>query len=1097
MRCFLTGDEYYHRLHDAKGYTIVQNPETGYWVYADTVHWRAENGERRTESEERRADKGELRWDLVATRYVAGSVDPATLGISPNLGVDRETWRQLQHRYDVPKEMGNDEENGLSDDSRQRNAAKTSGRNHGTLNNIVIFVRFSDDAEISTPFTTIDAMFNDSSANAVSMYNYFKHASYNKIFIPTYYYPVPNGNNIISYQDSMPRSYYMPYNAVTTPNGYQDENERRNREFGLLERAVNYINDYHPISTSIELDMDNDGFVDNICFVVKGTFTGWNDLLWPHKWSLYDRYVYINGKRVFTFNLQLEGSGEHYFSSSTFCHEMFHTLGAPDLYHYYNYTDVSGVGSWDLMCNNTNPPQHMSAYMKWKYGNWLDMIPEITIPGTYTLHSLADSGYSNCAYKIAAQEPNQWYILEYRDNTELFETALPGKGLIIFRIDERFEGNADFDGNDYFDEVYLFRPYANNDTTNGEPAQAFFRYGSGRTAFTPSTNPRPWLSGNVIDTTFAIINVGVADTTISFTYVDMRGCRTPENIMTTSIGGTEATLSWTGNAPTYRLSWRMEGETTSNSILVNGTSHTLTDLALNSSYEWKVRALCSSNDSSEETSWIPFHTLECNTPDEITIDEGDASSYRVPINTNRNYSYSQMIYTPEEIGGGITITKLSFNYIGSNSITNKNSCIVYLGHSANSGFTSNSTSQFVPVSQMTKVYEGDFNFSSGWNTIELDTFFHYDGVQNLVVAVDDNSGDCHSTTYQFSCTRTLTRYSSLTIYDDYNNFDPSAPVASGSKMRYTYHPDIRFEGCPATGTNHYSVVINRNNPAYGTVSGNGVYEEGDTATITAAANEHCHFSHWQFQNGEVTTENPYSFVVDSTTIITAHFIADSLSIEVASEGDGQVEGDGRFIYGTTHYINATAEEHNQFVHWRCNNSGETYSEPTLQFTVTSDSSFTAVFARDKHRVLLASSNPDWGVAWFTVEGRDERLTSDSVEYGRQIVMEAESFGDERHIYSFDRWSDGSTLNPRTMTVYGDMAYTAYFVRRPRPVGIEGIEDEGVVITVRDGQLNIAGAEGREIRIYDVTGRRHEQGQLAHGVYIIKVEGMKPRKLVVR
>ena len=63
--------------------------------------------------------------------------------------------------------------------------------------------------------------------------------------------------------------------------------------------------------------MDNDGYVDNICFIVKGTYTGWNDLLWPHKWSLYDRNVYINGKRVYTFNLQLEGSGSHYFSTST------------------------------------------------------------------------------------------------------------------------------------------------------------------------------------------------------------------------------------------------------------------------------------------------------------------------------------------------------------------------------------------------------------------------------------------------------------------------------------------------------------------------------------------------------------------------------------------------------------------------------------------------------------------------------------------------------------------------------------------------------------------------------------------------------------
>ena len=369
LRCLLTGDEYYHRLHDEAGYTIVQNPRTGWWVYA-------------TKSEVRRTENGE-RWDVVATDYVAGRVDPASVGLTPNVGVDRTTWLERQKRFDVPQQY------------QPKGAAKTSGRNHGVMNNVVIFVRFSDDTEISTPLSTINAMFNDSTAGATSMYNYFKTVSYGKLRIPTHYYPTPNGNNVVSYQDSLPRNYYMPYDATTNPNGYQNDSERSSREFDLLERAVNYVNVNSPISTTLNLDMDNDGKVDNICFVVKGTYTGWSDLLWPHKWSIYDRYVYINGKRVYTFNLQLEGSGEHYFSSSTFCHEMFHTLGAPDLYRYDNNTDVTGVGSWDLMCSNTTPPQNMGAYMKWKYGNWLDSIPEIRVPGTYTLHSLGDATYDN------------------------------------------------------------------------------------------------------------------------------------------------------------------------------------------------------------------------------------------------------------------------------------------------------------------------------------------------------------------------------------------------------------------------------------------------------------------------------------------------------------------------------------------------------------------------------------------------------------------------------------------------------------------------------------------------------------------------------
>ena len=34
LKCFGSGDEYYHWLHDADGFTIVKDPQTGYFVYA-------------------------------------------------------------------------------------------------------------------------------------------------------------------------------------------------------------------------------------------------------------------------------------------------------------------------------------------------------------------------------------------------------------------------------------------------------------------------------------------------------------------------------------------------------------------------------------------------------------------------------------------------------------------------------------------------------------------------------------------------------------------------------------------------------------------------------------------------------------------------------------------------------------------------------------------------------------------------------------------------------------------------------------------------------------------------------------------------------
>lgn len=499
LHSYVTGDEYYHRLHDAAGYTIIQNPRTGWYVYADR-EWNAEHTD----------------WKVIATNHIAGTVNPTTVGIEPNIIASPTTMAVRHKAWEVPADKRPASDNNMG-------SKAITNRNRGKLNNIVIFIRFSDDTEIETPYSTIESMFNDSSANAISMHNYFWRASYSQLRIPTFFYPTPNGDSVVSFQDSHPRSYYMPFNETTNPIGYTSDDGRRNREFTLIQNAVNYVNSLNIIPSDLNIDMDNDGNVDNICFIVKGTYTGWNDLLWPHKWSLYDRYVYLNGKRVYTFNLQLEGSGPHYFSTSTFCHEMFHTLGAPDLYHYYSYEYVTSVGSWDLMCSNTTPPQHMGMYMKMQYGKWIDTIPEITEAGTYTLNSVGDSIHTNNqCYRIMSGSGSQWYMLEYRDNTELFETGLGGKGLLIYRIDDRFNGCSGFDASTFFDEVYIFRPGGINDTTNGHIAQAFFSANSGRTSFSASTDPFPWLTGNIPDTTIEISNITTAGNTISFTYTPHR-----------------------------------------------------------------------------------------------------------------------------------------------------------------------------------------------------------------------------------------------------------------------------------------------------------------------------------------------------------------------------------------------------------------------------------------------------------------------------------------------------------------------------------------------------------------------------------------------
>lgn len=944
VRFFVTGDEYYHRYHDENEFTIIQDHRTGYWVYADTVHWADGMG-----------------WNLVSSGLIPGIDDPKLSSLTPHLTVCRSEWNRLQKFYDIPAEA-------------RVERPKTSGTNHGTLNNIVIFIRFSDETEISTPFSTIDAMFNDSSANATSMYNYFKHASYNKIYIPTHYYPTPSGNNVISYQDTFPRNYYQPYDATTNPNGYSTDDQKRIREFSMLQRAVNYVNSNYPIPSSINLDMDNDGYVDNLCFVVKGTFTGWNELLWPHKWALYDRNVYINGKRVYTFNLQLEGSGSHYFSSSTFSHEMFHTLGAPDLYHYYDYTEISPVANWDLMGSNSTPPQHMGAYMKYRYGNWMDSIPEITVPGTYSLKSIADPENTNNCYKIAAQEPGQWYVLEYRDNTEFFETALPGRGLLIYRIDTRFAGNAGFDATSTFDEVYLFRPNASNDVTNGNTAIAYFSGNTNRTSFTPNTNPNPWCSGNIVDSTFGIINISVPGDSILFTYVDYRGCRIPSNLNTDNVTGTSAQAHWNGNGQGYQVQQRNQGATniTTTSCTTNWTYFTGLSIATN--YEWRVRSICGDGDTSEWTDWQGFSTFSCMSQISDTLANADIEDYYLPINTYYNYTYSQMLYTPSEVGGAKEINKIAFSYVGSYPTTSKTNCTIYLGQTTINSFVGTYVNNLVPFNSLQQVYQGEMNCQEGWNEFTLDTPFSYDGNSNLVVVIDDNSGEYDGNTYKFSCSNTST-YSSVTYYSDNINYDPtSSNEFNGSKYRRQYHPDIIFVGCPDGDLPSHDVTILNNHPEWGAAIGAGTYTEGLNATITAVPNDHAQFLYWTSEQDTIW-DNPHTFQVVEDKNFEVHFAIDHHHFQLFSNDStiGEVWGsqggnayeyvfnDEMLPWGTEIVMTAYPKETNPintFVRW---NDNVTDNPRTI--TLAQDTIFTAYFEHEnvgidnlEECIIVASGN---------------------------------------------------------------------------------------------------------------------------------------------
>lgn len=470
LSLLVTGNEFNHRVHDDQGYTIVISPSTGYAVYA------IPDG------------KG-----IKASEYRVGSINPAALGISPNLTEDPAV---IEEKHRIAKA------NGYHRESRNNTT--------GQWNNLVVFIRFQDQAEYdhTRSRTTYNTFFNGTGSD-VSVKGFFAEESGNQLSVDSFMYPNSANEWIVSWQDSHNRNYYLPYNATTNPSGYSGGAQQWSRLNAMLAAAIHWLEASNQVPDALDLDADNDGNVDNVSFIIQGSRGGWGDCLWDWTSSLDASVASLNGEWVRTYNTT--------FNSVVWvgrqCHEMSHSIGFPDLYHYTN-NGVSPADYWDLMEADNQPPEHTLVYMKYKYGHWCAAPTTISGIGNYSLSPVVTSPFA--AYKIASSNPNQFYMVEYRRKTGTYESSIYGSGLIVYRINTSCgDGNADGPP----DEVYVYRPNGTN-STQGNPELAFLSFDTGRTGIHQYTNPSPFLADNS-QGGLIISNVGSAGSTISFRLGDM------------------------------------------------------------------------------------------------------------------------------------------------------------------------------------------------------------------------------------------------------------------------------------------------------------------------------------------------------------------------------------------------------------------------------------------------------------------------------------------------------------------------------------------------------------------------------------------------
>ncbi|MBN2662206.1 MAG: choice-of-anchor J domain-containing protein [Bacteroidales bacterium] len=170
----------------------------------------------------------------------------------------------------------------------------------------------------------------------------------------------------------------------------------------------------------------------------------------------------------------------------------------------------------------------------------------------------------------------------------------------------------------------------------------------------------------------------------------------------------------------------------------------------------------------------------------------DALLQKYPIYPYYNYSFSQSIFLQSELGVSDTITKISFFFAGS-SLSNSNNWDIYIGHSAKYEFE-NST-DWIDVNTLTQVYTGTFESPTGpgWIEFDIDDFV-YNGVDNLVIAVDENAENYNTTSDKFYSSGSQKKRS-IVKFSDTQNIDPLNP---GTAVEFdAFVPNIRvFFGYP-------------------------------------------------------------------------------------------------------------------------------------------------------------------------------------------------------------------------------------------------------------------------------------------------------------
>jgi hypothetical protein len=259
----------------------------------------------------------------------------------------------------------------------------------------------------------------------------------------------------------------------------------------------------------------------------------------------------------------------------------------------------------------------------------------------------------------------------------------------------------------------------------------------------------------------------------------------------------------------------------------------------------------------------------------------------------------------------------------------------------------------------------------------------------------------------------------------------------------------------------FTISASANNPLYGSVTRNNDYPYNTQAILMAIANQGYVFKHWTNDGIIISTSNPFIFIVTKDTSIVAHFVPDTFTVSTSANNPlyGSINGSGDYPYNGQATITAISNHGYIFKHWTSNGIIISNTNP-FTFTVTMDTTMVANFVPDTFTVFISANNPLYG----SVTG------SNDYPYNTQATITATA----NTGYSFLKWNDDSTQNPRTITVTQDTTFIATFAVTSQKTCHVTLSSNNPIMGSVTGEGNYAENTAATIEAIPNTGYRFIQ-----------------------